>query len=467
LLKKFFLALSLALVTVYLFTPEPALAQTPHIACDHAANNASAYVKSNEGDDCIDAAINDVDAITAFATDANDSLTAAQIRGGAWLTISSTATLTATRTLDMPNSIERRLVIKNSTTGSQDITISQNAGRTITIPNGAWADVQLDGVNVDEAAIAISGTELVSATAGDRVPIFDDSEGLIKWIDGTNVGSASAGISAGPGSKSPLLHVRDEKSDSTDGGTATTDTWTVRTINTIVTNEIDGASCCTSNQVTLPAGTYYLIGTSPFFRTQRARIRVWDDTNSAELLLGPNGYGLVASQVQISAPIGGRFSLTGQANLEIQYLVQSTTDTDDLGVDMGSSVTESQTEVYTEIFIWQVENITTQTTDGNYAQALTIDLASGEVATITAMIQGLLSTGADAYSARVFQTCLNIAGTTTAGTEDLTESEVGTPNASLDVQVNCNDTDDRLDLEIRGATSETWDWEITYDVIKQ
>jgi hypothetical protein len=436
-MKKLFLATLLA--AGFGFESELSFAQTPHLNCDAAANNASAYVKSNEADDCIDAAINDVDAITAF--------------------------LTATRTLDMPDDIERRLVIKNSTTGSQDITISQNSGRTITIPNGGWADVQLDGTNVDEAAIAISGTELVSADAGDRVPIFDDSAGLVKWIDGTSVGGGSAGISAGPGSKSPLFHVREENTS----GTICTDVSTTSAYNTLildtsVTAEIEGGSLA-SNQITLPAGDYFMIARAAAYRADDVALRLRDITNSVTLAIGQpvNAANNGTTDDSIQMTMYGKFSLSGTAAIELQLWLEA----NGSGNSTGRAVSSGETEVCNDVLIWQIENITTQTTDGNYAQALTIDLASGEVATITAMIQGLLSTGADAYSARIFQTCLNIAGTTTAGTEDLVESEVGGPNASLDVQVNCNDTDDRLDLEIRGATSETWDWEITYDVIKQ
>lgn len=437
-------------------------AQTPHLNCDHAAGNSSAYVKSNEADDCIDAAMNDVDAITAFATDANDSLTAAQIRGGAWLTISSTATLTATRTLDLPDSIERRLVIKNSTTGSQDITISQNAGRTITIPNGGWADVQLDGTNVDEASIAISGTELVTADAGDRVPIFDDSAGLIKWIDGTSVGGGATAISAGPGSKSPLLHVREQPTDGTAGGASVAGRQ-VRVLDTTVTNEIDGASLG-SNQITLPAGDYFIMARAPARQVGTHALRWQNTSGPTDVIIGTNAAATSSDSTITDAFLAGKFSIASQATFELEHYTNLVKSTDGLGVAVAES---SIVEVYAEVWIWQIENITAQTTDATVTDILTIGLASGEVATIKVWIQALLSTGAEAYSAQIFQTCLNIAGTTSAGTEFSDESEVGTPDASLDASINCNDTDDRLDVEITGATSETWNWSMTYDVIKQ
>jgi hypothetical protein len=132
-MKKFFLALSLA--TGYLFMPEPVLAQTPHTACDHAANNASAYVKSNEGDDCLDNATMGTGAVD-FATDANRSLTAAEMRSDFFIEMTSTGALTATRTLTLP-SIQGTKMFFNNTTGGQLITLDDGGTATVDVPNGS------------------------------------------------------------------------------------------------------------------------------------------------------------------------------------------------------------------------------------------------------------------------------------------------------------------------------------------
>ena len=61
------------------------------------------------------------------------------------------------------------------------------------------------------------------------------------------------------GQKTKLLHMRDEKANGTQGGTFTSGSWYTRDLNTVVTNEINGASL-SSNQFTLPAGDYVTLG---------------------------------------------------------------------------------------------------------------------------------------------------------------------------------------------------------------
>ena len=88
----------------------------------------------------------------AFGSDADATKTVQnsgatqEFTRGIYVKITSTATLSATRTLTIaPNDISRVLFILNSTTGSQSITIKQGSGATITIANGATKCVYLDG----------------------------------------------------------------------------------------------------------------------------------------------------------------------------------------------------------------------------------------------------------------------------------------------------------------------------------
>ena len=62
--------------------------------------------------------------------------------------------------------------------------------------------------------------------------------------------------------ESALLHVRDEKSNGTAGGGFTSGSFQTRTLNTVMTNEISGASLA-SNQITLPSGTLALSSANP------------------------------------------------------------------------------------------------------------------------------------------------------------------------------------------------------------
>jgi hypothetical protein len=119
----------------------------------------------------------DADATTTIADGASDPARAMYFK------VTSSATLTATRTLTIaPNTVSRLQFIENATTGGQSINISQGSGSNVTIPTGATKAVYLDGggataavtdafadLNVgtiDATTLQIGGTS-VTATAAE------------------------------------------------------------------------------------------------------------------------------------------------------------------------------------------------------------------------------------------------------------------------------------------------------------
>ena len=110
---------------------------------------------------------------SAFPTDA-DSL--ATLPNGAtsalrsiWLDLTSTTSLTATRTLTIgPNTISRLMFIQNSTSGGQTVTIAQGSGATVDIPSGQTKAITLSGAGataaVTDAFLTLSQTQSNVAT---------------------------------------------------------------------------------------------------------------------------------------------------------------------------------------------------------------------------------------------------------------------------------------------------------------
>ena len=97
-----------------------------------------------------------------FATDADATTTvadgAADPARAFYFKVTSSATLTATRTLTIaPDSVSRVMVVENATTGSQSIAIAQGSGSTVTIPTGASKLLYLDGAGASAAVVDISG----------------------------------------------------------------------------------------------------------------------------------------------------------------------------------------------------------------------------------------------------------------------------------------------------------------------
>jgi hypothetical protein len=149
--------------------------------------------------------------------------------------------------------------------------------------------------------------------------------------------------------ESALLHVRDEKATGTIGGTFTSGDWRTRTLNTSVTNEISGASL-SSNQITLPSGTYFAMGFAPAHKVDGHKTRLRNITDSSDTLIGSAEYINGDLAVQTSSIITGRFTIASSKVFEFQHRCDTTNSTYGFGVNIGYSVVE----IYANIMIWKV-----------------------------------------------------------------------------------------------------------------
>lgn len=188
----------------------------------------------------------------------------------------------------------------------------------------------------------------------------DIADGIItsaKIVDGTIVNAdinASAGITsaklddlANPFGKE-LLHVRDEKAGGTSGGTPPT-SFTKRDLNTVVTNEISGASL-SSSVITLPSGTYYIHALTPARSVNEFKSKLRNTTDSTDTIIGTSGYCATATSTNALSFVIGRFTIAAQKNFELQIIVDSAAiGSTGLGVDRNFAK-----EVYTDVQIWKV-----------------------------------------------------------------------------------------------------------------
>jgi hypothetical protein len=148
--------------------------------------------------------------------------------------------------------------------------------------------------------------------------------------------------------ESQLLHVRDEKSSGTQGG-ATSAGDNTCPLNTIKTNEITGASL-SSNQITLPAGTYYIDASVLGFFSNRIRGFLRNITDSSDTILGQAGYSVATSPAsQNVSKICGRFTIASQKVFEVRLFCQTARATNGFGV----STNDGRTEIYTDVQIWR------------------------------------------------------------------------------------------------------------------
>jgi len=209
-------------------------------------------------------------------------------------------------------------------------------------------------VNADIANSTINLTTKVTGT----LPVANGGTGLAALgtslqVLRTNTGATALEFATVSGSTfgSALLHVRDEKANGTAGGTATVGSWQTRTLNTVMTNEISGASLAT-NQITLPSGTYYIDASSPALYVTNHKAKLRNITDSSDTLIGTSEYansdGIDYSQSH--SFINGRFTITAQKTFEIQHRVGSTQG----GSGMGFASSFGVVEVYANVRIWKV-----------------------------------------------------------------------------------------------------------------
>jgi hypothetical protein len=145
------------------------------------------------------------------------------------------------------------------------------------------------------------------------------------------------------------VKVSDVKAASTNGGTATAGSWETRTINTEDTDTASIASI-SSNQVTLPEGTYYMSASAPAHQVQDHQIRLYDATGAAVLLLGSSDRAMDTDASVTRSCVGGKFTIAGSSAIEVQHRVAATKATTGYGV--GNSWGNN---VYTTAEFWRVK----------------------------------------------------------------------------------------------------------------
>ena len=151
-----------------------------------------------------------------------------------------------------------------------------------------------------------------------------------------------------------LFHIQDQQTSGTNGGTFTSGSWAARVLNTSVTNEISGASL-SSNQITLPAGTYFVEASAPALACNRNMLRLQNTTDATTTLSGTSTHSAVGDtgSVQVRALLSGRFTIAGTKTFELQHQCQTTSTSLGLGLAVGTSFTVPH-ETYADIKIWKV-----------------------------------------------------------------------------------------------------------------
>lgn len=152
----------------------------------------------------------------------------------------------------------------------------------------------------------------------------------------------------------PLLatayfHAQEQQPSAVGGGTNIVGV-NIRVLNTILTNTISGASLA-SNQVTLPAGSYYVRASAPAFACGAVKLSLYNVSTSAYLLIGTAE---ITSNTSNSAKsfVSGVITLASTQALELSmYCTGGPQNGSGLGYPTGQP---GIVEVYSDIEIWQL-----------------------------------------------------------------------------------------------------------------
>lgn len=161
--------------------------------------------------------------------------------------------------------------------------------------------------------------------------------------------AASKLITATPGA--PDVIVEQQHTSGTGGGTATSGSFQTRTLNTLVRN-VGTLASIASNQITLPAGTYYFKWSGQAWVCGVHQTRLQNVTDALTV-----GVGRSRGDVSIGASFtwvtdsegSGVATIAGAKAYELQHRVATTRATDGFGAACSFG-----TEVYGRVEIWKI-----------------------------------------------------------------------------------------------------------------
>jgi hypothetical protein len=181
-------------------------------------------------------------------------------------------------------------------------------------------------------------------------PELNENTGI--YFPGANtIGVAVGGVKVGEFNSNGyqgldnVLIVIDQKTAGTNGGTFTSGARRTRDLNTVRVNRITGASL-SSNQITLPAGTYRVEAFAPAQRVGTHQAYIRNITGSADLVIGHSARSEPSSNATTESRVADEFTLAVTSVIELQHQCSTTNATDGFGVAANLGAVEKYTYVF-------------------------------------------------------------------------------------------------------------------------
>ena len=228
--------------------------------------------------------------------------------------------------------------------GGTRVQMNSASATTITVNTSLFSagdSVWLQNIGAGVMTVT-AGTATVTTAGSLAVPQYGGGELYFT--------SASAAIFFPTGTAPATIAIFNEsQAANTAGGASVASTYTKRTLNTTVINNI-GATL-TSSVIALVAGTYKVSAISAFWQVVGVAIRLRNTTDGSTTIAGVNNYVSSSSGAGCNALLDGTFTITGTKNFEVQYFCNFAQATNGLGVAINSS---GVSEIYTQITIEKI-----------------------------------------------------------------------------------------------------------------
>ena len=266
---------------------------------------------------------------------------------------------------DHPSQDANREIVKITLTAGDSFTVTRAQEDTIArlwVINSKIANVATvarfsefeTGINTNTTAIAniVSGTTKVgdadkldgynsalTSSATNLVPVTESSGKLsLTFIPSGILLSNSFAI------------FEHQETSGTSGGTSSSSgtNWYTRTLNTTVYNGITGCSR-SSNQITLPAGTFFINAKSLHYYADYTKIKIRNITNSTDVAFSLNAFLYYLSAVQGLVELQTITTIAASKTFELQYRTTYAYATNGLGLACSFG-----TEVYANLTIVQL-----------------------------------------------------------------------------------------------------------------